>query len=86
MSTHPVTAKDLDLLRAAFGSLETLDPCGPTYRKLCKILDRASDDALLAAVEADIKFVSALARNRIARREADALMDDFNYVGSRHHY
>ena len=81
-----MNALDLDLLRSAFGQLETLDPCGETYRKLCAILDRASDDALLAAAEADIRFVSPLAQNRLIRRRADAAMDDFNYVGSRHHY
>lgn len=55
-------------LRAAFGKLERLDPDGPTYNSLCALLDRADNDALKAVHAAGIKFVSALAFNRMIRR------------------
>lgn len=53
-------------LRDAFGNHERMSDA--SYRKLCAILDRAGDEALVAAYRAKIKFVSRLAFNRIVRR------------------
>lgn len=62
------TASDIETIRSAFGNLNTVDPDGPVYKSLCKLLDRADDDALRAAYAANIKFVSSLALNRMIRR------------------
>jgi hypothetical protein len=55
-------------LRSTFGALQTMDPDGMIYRRLCNILDRADDNALVAIYHANIKFVSRLAFNRMIRR------------------
>lgn len=56
-------------LQTAFGELETIDPSGANYKKLCMILDRADDDALRYVYAADIKIVSKLAFNRMLTRK-----------------
>jgi hypothetical protein len=51
-----------------FANIKTMDPSGPAYSKLCAILDRASDEALIAVHSAKINFASNLAFNRMLRR------------------
>lgn len=55
-------------LVAGFAKIDRMDPSGPAYAKLCDILDRADNDALQAAYDAKINFVSSLAFNRMIRR------------------
>lgn len=55
-------------LREEFGSIETINPEQPTYGKLCEFLDSCSNDYLKFLRDADIKWVSSLARNRCIRR------------------
>jgi ribosomal protein S2 len=62
------TAQQINYLRQAFGAIQTMDPCGSNYKRLCAILDRADDEALKAAHAAKIPFVSALAFNRMLKR------------------
>ena len=57
----------IDQLRTAYGSIETIDPTGDGYKKLTALLDRVPQAWLKDLVAADIKFVSSLARNRVAR-------------------
>ena len=57
-------------LHASAAKIQTVDPEGPTYKAICKCLDAASNDALRAVHEANIKFFSALALNRLIRRGA----------------
>lgn len=61
-------ATDVQEMRDTFGRLHGMNPDGLVYRKLCQILDDASDEALKALVEAKIKFVSLLAFNRCLKR------------------
>jgi len=63
-----MNATDLNTIRNAFGNLTTMDPDGPVYKKLCELLDRCDDEAIVAAKDAGIKFVSSLALNRCIRR------------------
>ncbi len=56
----------IETLREAFGGLERMSDAH--YNRLVAILDRASDEALLAAYNAKIAFVSTLAFNRCLRR------------------
>ncbi len=60
------TAQMIAQLREAFGKHERMSDA--SYEKLAAILDRADRDALKAAVEARIKFVTPLARNRYFKR------------------
>jgi hypothetical protein len=55
-------------IRQAFAKVQRIDPCGETYKRVCNLLDRADDNALKAAYEAKIPFVSSLALNRMVRR------------------
>lgn len=59
----------IEFIRSKFGSLQTIDPDGPLYKKLCELLDRCDDKALDEIVNQKIKFVSALALNRVIRRQ-----------------
>lgn len=56
----------ISTLRASFANVESMSDA--SYKKLCAILDTADNDALRAAYEAKIKFVSPLALNRMIRR------------------
>lgn len=58
----------LDYLRREYGKLDSIDPDGAIYKRLCRILDSASDKALIEAKNANIKFVSSLALNRCISR------------------
>lgn len=60
--------QDIEKIRAGFGNLSSMDPEGPTYAKLIALLDRCDDEAIVAAKDANIKFVSRLALNRCVRR------------------
>lgn len=52
-------------LRAAFGNLNTIDPSTPQYKRIIVLLNLLSQSQLKMIADADIKFISALARNRI---------------------
>lgn len=51
-----------------FSKIEAMDPTGKAYGKLCAILDGADNEALQAIYDANIKFASKLAFNRMIRR------------------
>ena len=55
-----------EFLREAFGKVERMSDAH--YKALAAILDKASNEALTAAYEANIKFVSSLAYNRCVSR------------------
>lgn len=59
----------VDKLRASFAGINTIDPDSPTYAKLLALLDKLSEKQLQELVDAKIKFVSGLARNRINRKK-----------------
>lgn len=59
---------DIEALRASFDKLQTLDPDGPLYQRLCALLDSCTDEALIFAKDSGIRFVSSLALNRCIRR------------------
>lgn len=69
-------AETIKTLRAAFGNINTIDPDGPVFKKICAILDRADDAALKAVHEAKIPFASTLAFNRMLRRGLAGGPDD----------
>lgn len=59
----------LEQVREAYGKIETVDPDGFAYKCLISWLDMQNETMLSALVDARIKFVSALAQNRIFRKQ-----------------
>lgn len=64
MATNQMIAS----LVAIFGKVDRMDPSGPIYAGIIDLLDRADNEALKAVYKARIRFVSALALNRMVRR------------------
>lgn len=58
----------IQTLRNEFAKIEAIDPSSAAYKNLVALLDRCDDEAILAAKNAGIKFVSSLALNRCIRR------------------
>lgn len=52
-------------LRKRYAGIASVDPCGKAYPELVRLLDMLSQADLQGLVDADIKWVSSLARNRI---------------------
>lgn len=61
------TPAHLGKLRAEYAGIATVDPDGPTYPKICAMLDGMTQEALKQLAGADIKFLSSLARNRVRK-------------------
>lgn len=63
----PKLKNQIRILREKYSVIERIDPCSPTYKQLIQFLDRADPDFLAILAEAEIKFISALAQNRIKK-------------------
>ena len=63
-----ITPGLIETLKDRYSQIQTLDPSGPGYKRLCAILDHADDDTLKFLHNENIKFVSPLAFNRMIRR------------------
>lgn len=55
-------------LKAEYSKISTIDPDSDTYKKLIAMLDRLDLKSLKSLAGAEIKFVSKLAQNRVARK------------------
>jgi hypothetical protein len=55
-------------LKAEYSKIGTIDPDSDTYKKLIAMLDRLDLKSLKSLAGAEIKFVSKLAQNRVARK------------------
>lgn len=58
-------AVQLETLRKEYNNLNTVDPCGESYKKLIALLDILPQTALKSLANANIKFVSMLAQRRV---------------------
>lgn len=56
-------------LRENMETVDKIDPTGPTYKRLTEFLDSLDTDILRLIRDADIKFMSVLAGNRVRQRE-----------------
>lgn len=56
-----------DSLRKEYAKIERVDPSGPSYKKMVKLLDSMDQNQLKKLEAANIKWLSSLARNRIKR-------------------
>lgn len=55
-------------LRADYAKIERIDPSSPNYKRLIQLLDSADTPMLQKLADAQIKWVSMLARNRVTQR------------------
>lgn len=55
-------------LKAEYSKINGIDPASDTYKKLIAMLDRLDLKSLQSLAGAEIKFVSGLAKNRVARK------------------
>ena len=55
----------IEIMRKAYGTLKTMNPSSPTYKKFIKFLGKLPKDQLKQLAAANIKFVSMLAKNRL---------------------
>ena len=55
-------------LKAEYSKINGIDPSSDTYKKLIAMLDRLDLKSLQSLAGAEIKFVSKLAQNRVARK------------------
>ena len=58
-------AQMIERLRSGYANINTIDPSKPTYGNLIILLNRLDKDQLKQLADANIKFVSKLARNRV---------------------
>jgi hypothetical protein len=59
----------IEKLRQKYSTIKTIDPCGENYQKLCEQLDQMESKLLVQLRDANIAFLSSLARNRCVRRK-----------------
>jgi hypothetical protein len=58
----------LEKLRQEYGKITGMDPSSPLYKKFINYLDNLSLEQLKQLAGANIKFISGLAKNRVARK------------------
>ena len=61
------TKKHIATLKREYAKIDKIDPASPSYTRMIFLLDGLPQAALKQLANANIKFVSALARNRIAK-------------------
>ncbi len=61
------TDEMIETLREKYDSVQTIDPCLDGYKEICKLLERMDVAQLTQLVQAKIKWISSLARNRLPR-------------------
>ncbi len=67
--TNLVTKKVIDDLRKEWGKVDRIDPSSDAYKRLIKVLNILNLAELKKLADANIKFVSSLALNRVNLKE-----------------
>jgi hypothetical protein len=62
------SASQIAALKAEYSKINGIDPSSDTYKKLIAMLDRLDLKSLQSLAGAEVKFVSKLAQNRVARK------------------
>jgi hypothetical protein len=65
--TNQALVSQIIELRTRCEAIDRIDPCSPAYSKLISFLSGLDQDHLQVIVAAKIKWLSALARNRIVK-------------------
>ena len=58
----------IETLRKEYAKINSIDPCAPSYPRICKFLDAMGDEMLIQIKESGIKWLSGLALNRCIKR------------------
>ena len=61
------TTSQLKRLKTEYAKISKIDPSQPTYNKLIATLEKMTDEQLKQIRDADIKFMSSLAANRLSK-------------------
>jgi len=65
----------LGLLKYAYKDIDKINPADPMYKRVVVMLDKLSKQELKQIADADIKFLSLLAKNRLMKTEGDEMND-----------
>jgi hypothetical protein len=78
--TESFSASQIAKLKAEYSKINTIDPSSDTYKKLIAMLDRLDLKSLQSLAGAEVKFVSKLAQNRVARKnmKEDVQLDELS--------
>lgn len=80
--TSPAKAKAMVAsLRKAYGNIDRIDPSSQSYKKLTDFLDKLPKDMLEMLAQADIKWVSMLAKNRLRSMKEEVAANATGSVG-----
>jgi len=60
----------LGLLKYAYKDIDKINPADPMYKRVVVMLDKLSKQELKQIADADIKFLSLLAKNRLSKKES----------------
>ena len=63
-----LTPAAVGTLRAAYGEINSVDPTNAAYTSLSKLLDSLSQDDLKLLRDADIRWISSMAEDRLNYR------------------
>jgi len=66
--TESFSASQIAALKAEYSKINTIDPDSDTYKKLIAMLDKLDLKSLKSLADANVKFVSKLAQNRVMRK------------------
>lgn len=61
----------IEFMRDEFNEVEFVDPDGPAYKKLRAYLNCMDEDGLSVLADANIKWVSILAKNILRKKDGD---------------
>ena len=76
VKADPFSPDHLAKLKKAYGKINRIDPASLSYKKLTKFLDSLDKEHLQQLVDAKIKFLHVLAKNRIKRLGEELEIDE----------
>jgi len=79
--TESFSSSQIAVLKAEYSKINTIDPSSDTYKKLIAMLDKLDLKSLKALADANVKFVSKLAQNRVMRKsmkKEDVQLDELS--------
>jgi hypothetical protein len=79
--TESFSASQIAALKAEYSKINTIDPDSDTYKKLIAMLDKLDLKSLKSLADANVKFVSKLAQNRVLRKsmkKEDVQLDEIS--------
>jgi hypothetical protein len=62
------TPAQIETLRNGYANIQTVDPTGPAFAKMRRLLDACDQPTLKMLAGANIKWISRLAINRVVKQ------------------